>query len=80
MSLKVCVFFILFSTCLFGNDTNSTLEDNYLTQVTFRQNIYRKWLFYEVSPGVNFSKENDFDPNYRFFVKLDFFLEKCRNA
>lgn len=50
--------------------------NNYLTQLTFRQNIYRKWLFYEVSPGVNFSKANDFDPNYRLFVKLDFFFGK----
>jgi hypothetical protein len=48
--------------------------NNYVTTLTFRQNFYRKWLFYEVSPGVNFSKNHDFDPNYRFYVRLDAFF------
>jgi len=50
--------------------------NNYVTTLTFRQNIYRKWLFYEVSPGVNFSKKHDFDPNYRFYLRLDAFFGK----
>ena len=50
--------------------------NNYVTTLTFRQNIYRKWLFYEVSPGVNFSKVHDFDPNYRLYLRLDAFFGK----
>jgi hypothetical protein len=50
--------------------------NNYVTTLTFRQNIYRKWLFYEVSPGVNFSKKHDFEPNYKFYLRLDAFFGK----
>jgi hypothetical protein len=50
--------------------------NNYVTTLTFRQNIYRKWLFYEVSPGVDFQKNHDFNPNYRFYVRLDAFFGK----
>lgn len=50
--------------------------NKYVTTLTFRQNIYRKWLFYEVSPGVDFQKVHDFDPNYRFYLRLDAFFGK----
>lgn len=50
--------------------------NNYETTLTFRQNIYRKWLFYEVSPGVSFQKQYDFDPNYRFYIRIDAFFGK----
>ncbi len=50
--------------------------NNYVTTLTFRQNIYRKWLFYEVSPGINFHKTHDFDPNYRLYIRLDMFFGK----
>ena len=50
--------------------------NNYVTTLTFRQNIYRKWLFYDVSPGINFHKKYDFNPNYRFYVRLDVFFGK----
>jgi len=50
--------------------------NNYVTTLTFRQNIYRKWLFYEVSPGINFHKVHDFNPNYRFYIRLDMFFGK----
>lgn len=50
--------------------------NNYSTTLTLRQSIYRKWLFYELSPGVNFHKSHDFEPNYRFYVKLDAFFGK----
>lgn len=48
--------------------------NNYLTSLTWRQSIFRKWFFYEVSPGVNYSIVYDYEPNYRFFVKLDFYF------
>ncbi len=45
--------------------------NNYVTQLTFRQNIFRKWFFYQLSPGVNFSKSHDFKANYSFFARFD---------
>ena len=56
-------------------DTFSGIN-TYVTTVTFRQNFYRSWLFYEVSPGVDFQKAHDFEPNYRFYVRLDAFFGK----
>lgn len=50
--------------------------NNYVAQVTLRQNIYRKWLFYQLTPGVNFSKSNDYKANYRFYIRLDMFFGK----
>ena len=46
---------------------------DYKTTLTYRQNIYRKWLFYEIEPGVNFSAIHDFEPNYSLRLKLDIF-------
>ena len=50
--------------------------NNYVTTLTFRKNIYRKWLFYEISPGVNFSKVYNYNPNYRLYFRLDMFFGK----
>ncbi|HIP29971.1 MAG TPA: hypothetical protein EYG83_04070 [Sulfurospirillum arcachonense] len=74
---QIVIAVFTFSTLLFSSDLNTT-EENFIdvTTLTFRQNIYRKWLFYEVSPGVNFSKKHDFDPNYRFYLRLDAFFGK----
>jgi len=48
--------------------------NNYETTLTFRQNIYKKWLFYEISPGINFHKDNDFKANYKFLLRIDAFF------
>ncbi len=48
--------------------------NDYLTQISYRQNIYKKWIFYEINPGVDFSKENKYRANYRIYLKLDLFF------
>jgi len=48
--------------------------NNYLSQISYRQDIYKKWIFYEISPGVNFSKSDDYKANYRLYLKFDFFF------
>lgn len=50
--------------------------NNYLSQITFRKNIYKNWLFYEINSGVNFHIEHDYEPNYKFLIKLDAFFGK----
>ena len=47
---------------------------NYSTNITWRENFYRKWLFYEIQPGVNFHKQYDYEANYTFRVLLDIFV------
>lgn len=46
---------------------------NYLSSLKYRQNIFRKWLFYEIETGVNFSIVNDYEPNYSLRLSLDIF-------
>jgi len=46
--------------------------NNYVTQVSYRQNIYKKWIFYQLTPGVNFAKSNNYKANYSIHLKLDF--------
>ncbi len=45
--------------------------DNYYTQVRARFRAYKKWLFVEIKPQLLFREEDDFDPSFRFSVRLD---------
>ncbi len=47
---------------------------NYSTQIKFRQNIYKKWMFYELSPKVNFHRDDDFESTFSFRASLEFFF------
>ncbi len=49
----------------------SVIVNNYTTSMRFRQNIWKKWFFYEFKPSVNFHKDNLYEPNY----KLQFFVD-----
>lgn len=49
---------------------------NYLTEFTWRQNIWRKWFYFEVRPSVNFHKQYDYDPNYAVRIFFDFYFGK----
>lgn len=48
--------------------------NTYITSVSWRTNIWRKWFFAEVRPSVSFEKQYDYDPNYRVRVFLDFYF------
>jgi hypothetical protein len=44
---------------------------SYTTAVNFRQNIWRKWFFYNISSNVNFNKANRYEAVYT----VDFFMQ-----
>lgn len=48
--------------------------NNYVTSFSWRENIWRKWFYYEVRPGVNFEKQYDYEPNYTVYIFLDFYF------
>jgi len=48
--------------------------NNYVTSVSWRENIWRKWFYYEVRPGVNFQKQYDYEPNYTLRLIFDFYF------
>lgn len=47
---------------------------NYYTSFSIRHNVWKKWFFYELKPGVNFARNYDYEPNYTIRVFLDFFI------
>ena len=47
---------------------------DYVTSVSWRTNVWRKWFFVEVRPSVSFHKQYDYDPNYRVSLFFDFYF------
>lgn len=47
---------------------------NYLLSFTWRENIFKPWLFYEIGPGVNYHEIHDYRPNYNIYFKIDLFF------
>jgi len=47
---------------------------NYSTSFSLRHNVWKKWFFYELRPGVNFARNYDYEPNYTIRIFLDFFI------
>jgi hypothetical protein len=47
---------------------------DYVTSISWRTNVWRKWFFVEVRPSVSFHKQYDYDPNYRVGVFFDFYF------
>ena len=51
--------------------TNDHQWDNFIFRVTYRQRIWRKWLFFEISPQASFPEGEDYDftPGIRFRIE-----------
>ncbi|CAA6803681.1 MAG: Unknown protein [uncultured Sulfurovum sp.] len=47
---------------------------NYVTTISYRANIWRKWFYYEIKPSVNFHKDFDYEPNYALRFFFDFYF------
>jgi hypothetical protein len=52
--------------------------NTYITTLSWRQNIWRKWFYYEIRPSVSFERQYDYEPNYRALIFLDFYFGKHR--
>lgn len=62
-----------------ANSTPVLIEEqnrifNYSFSMGWRQNFLKKWLFYEINPGVNYHKEHRFRPNYNIYFRIDLFF------
>ncbi|MBU0721617.1 hypothetical protein KJ877_09770 [bacterium] len=52
--------------------------NNYATSISWRKNIYREWLFYQVSPGINYHKQYDYEPNYTLIFLFDLYFGRLK--
>ena len=50
--------------------------NSYVTSFSWRENIWRKWFYYELRPSVSFDRQYDYEPNYRIGLFFDFYLGK----
>ncbi|PTB83510.1 hypothetical protein C9926_02555 [Sulfurovum lithotrophicum] len=50
--------------------------NNYVTSFSWRQNIWRDWLYYEVTPSVNFHIDHEYKANYAVRIFFDFYFGK----
>ncbi len=68
-----------------GNTRYEYIDDNdqtvlyrgistYSTNLGWRQSIWKKWFFYEIGPGVDFSRHNDYKVNYKIYFLTDFYF------
>jgi len=75
---------IALSQSFIGNTKYTYLQDSklieynkinsYKTQFSWRQNIWKKWFYYEIIPAVSFNRENNFRANYQISFLTDFYF------
>jgi len=51
---------------------------DYRTEISVRQNLWRRWFFCEVIPSVNFHRQHNYRPNYALRLYLDFYFGHYR--
>lgn len=47
---------------------------NYSSFFSWKQNIFRKWISFELSPGVSFHRRYEYEPNYVLGLNFDFYF------
>lgn len=49
---------------------------NYYTKAAYRRRLYKDWLFYEMTPGIEFQRIEDFSPNPFISFRLEILFAK----
>ena len=47
---------------------------NYLFLLKWRESFWKKWLFYEIGPGLNYHEKHNYRPNYNIYFGIDLFF------
>lgn len=50
--------------------------NNYETAISWRQSVFREWLYYQITPGVSFHKDFEYAPNYTLVFLIDLYFGK----
>ena len=67
---------IYFSQSFIGNTAIEPfkLVSNFVSLVGWRENVWRKWFYYEIQPSVSFNQHYDYQPNYTLRLFFDFYF------
>lgn len=57
------------------SEDTSTYATDYLALVRYRQNIHKDYLFLELIPEIRYQRENDFQPEHYFTLRLELVFE-----
>jgi len=57
-----------------GHTHPSTVVDQYLMRIPYRQRIHRDWLFFEIEPGLDFFREDDYGISPLVNLKIEILL------
>jgi hypothetical protein len=55
----------------YGQTSPTWVMTDYLLVVRYRQLVHREWLFFEIRPQVQYSKENDWDDEVSLLLRLE---------
>ena len=58
----------------YGQTSPTWFMTDYLLVVRYRQLIHKNWLFFEIQPRVQYSKEYDWDDEVSLLLRLEFFF------
>ena len=58
----------------YGQTDPTWFMTDYLLVVRYRQLIHKEWLFFEIRPQVQYSKENDWDDEVSLLLRLELFF------
>jgi hypothetical protein len=56
--------------------TNDHQWDNFIFRITYRQRIWRKWLFFEIAPQASFPESEDWDFTPGILFRIETFFGK----
>lgn len=56
---------------VFGHKRGTNIIDLYRVSLLYRKAIYKKWLYFEVGPELDFKNENDWDPSPSIRIAVD---------
>lgn len=75
--LKSTIAFLGNTKYKYPKDSNSYGGiNNYFASLSWRENIGRKWFYYELRPTINFHKKHDYKVNYSLLLMFDFYFGK----
>lgn len=67
---------LAYSVGVQGDDDPKWWVDGYFATVSYRQNLYKKWLYGTVSPELTFPRDRDFSATWGIMLRLEAFAGK----
>jgi hypothetical protein len=64
---------ISYQVAAFADSKPALYATGYLINARYRQNVHKDFVFVEVSPQINYQKENNFDSEFSLFVRLELY-------